>query len=123
MNRHLTVLLLFTVAMTHYLYPVLCEVVLSLHGQERGVFYVARGFEGAILFGVLIRLRPALWPVALWGLFEEAETAACRLSIGFPATPDGSPWNGLCDRVTHWPMTALGLVIAAILVTKIPKEP
>lgn len=121
MNRNLSILLLFVIAVCHYGYGPLCEIVPTLRGQERGVFYVLRGLEGVVLFLVIWRLHPILWAVCAWGAFEEAETAVCRLSAGFPATPTGSPWNGLCDQVTHWPMSMLGIVIAAILITRVAK--
>lgn len=117
-NRNLSILLLAVVAMTHYLYPILCEFIAPLHGQEKGVFYVLRGVEGAVLYGVLIRLQPKLWPVALWGAIEESETAVCRLSVGFPAPSVGSSGNGLCDDLTHWPLSMIGIAIAAVLVTR-----
>jgi len=122
-NRNLAVLLLFAVCFTHYAYDPICAIFPSLAGQARGIFYVLRGFEGTVLFLVILRLRPILWPVCTWGAFEEAETAVCRLSAGFPATPIGSPWNGLCSDITHWPLSMLGIVIAAILITRVAKEP
>lgn len=121
MNRNLAILLLVVISVCHYGYAPLCDLVPALRGQERGVFYTLRGIEGAVLFLVIWRLRPILWPYVLWGAFEESETAVCRISAGFPATPTGSPWTGLCDQVTHWPLSMLGIVIAAILVTRLTK--
>ena len=47
MNSRLAILLLLVVTATHYGYPLLCEAIPTLRGQEKGVFYVARGIEGA----------------------------------------------------------------------------
>ena len=118
-NSRLGALLLLTICITHYGYDPLCTLVPALAGQAKGLFYVLRGFEGTILFAVIWRLQPILWPVCAWGATEEAETAVCRLSVGFPASPTGSSWNGLCSDLTHWPLSMLGIVVAAILVTRV----
>lgn len=115
---NLFAILLLIVAITHYGYDPICTVVPFLGHSAKGVFYILRGFEGAILFAVIWYLRPALWAVCLWGLLEEGETAVCRIAAGFPGVPVATAWSGLCGDLTGLPLYMLGIVYAAILVTR-----
>lgn len=110
--------LLLVVAITHYGYDPVCTLVPSLGQSAKGVFYVLRGVEGVVLFSAIWFLRPALWAVCLWGISEEGETAVCRVAAGFPGVPVATAWSGLCGDLTHLPLYMLGIVFAAILVTR-----
>ena len=107
-------LLLIVVALTHYGY----QPIASLWpGDVAGaVFYILRGLEGAVLFGLLI-LRPVkswqLAIVAAWGFVEEAQTAVCRIGMGVMYTPNVEPYQGLCG----WPAYSIGVIAMAAMAT------
>jgi len=116
---NLAALLLLAIAVTHYGVDPLCAVVPGMEHGAKGLFYVFRGVEGTVLFAIIWLLRPALWPVCIWGMLEESETAVCRLAAGPLGTaPPAVPWSGLCGELTHVPVYMLGIVYAALLVTR-----
>jgi hypothetical protein len=116
---NLASLLLLAVAVTHYGVDPLCALVPGLAHAAKGLFYVFRGIEGAILFGIIGVIRPILWPVCAWGLVEEGETAVCRFAAGpLGMSPTVTPWAGLCSEATHLPIYMLGIVYLAILATR-----
>lgn len=119
----LSALLLLVVAFTHYGIDPLCDMIPQLAHASRAIFYVMRGLEGAVLFAVICKLRPALWPVCLWGFFEESETAVCRMSAGLSSSPSAEAWSGLCGLQTGLPLYMLGIVVLAILATGRNHEP
>ncbi len=112
-------LLLLAIAATHYGYDVACAVLPSMAHSAKGLFYVLRGCEGAVLFAVIAYLRPAVFPVCLWGMVEEGETAICRLASGpLDKAPLATAWSGLCGDEIGVPLYMLGITAAAILVTR-----
>lgn len=120
---NLAALLLLTVAAAHYGVDPLCALVPSLAHASKALYYILRGVEGTILYTVVGYLRPALWPVCAWGAVESGETAVCRLVAGpLSIPPVATPWSGLCGDATQLPLYALGLVYAAILVTRKAKN-
>lgn len=119
----LAALLLLAITTTHYGYDVACAVLPGMAHAAKGMFYVLRGFEGALLFAVVAYLRPAVFPICLWGMLEEGQTAVCRLASGpLDKAPPATPWSGLCGDVTGVPLYAIGIVAAAILVTRKNKQ-
>jgi hypothetical protein len=119
---NLFALLVVAIAATHYGYDPLCALVPSLEHASKAVFYVLRGAEGTVLFVIIGILRPALWPVCIWGAVEEGETAVCRIAIGSVTPPAASPWSGLCGDYTQLPLYMLGVVYLAILATRKAKN-
>jgi hypothetical protein len=114
----LAVLLLLVVTITHWGYDPLCALVPGWEKSAWAVFYVLRGVEGAVLFGVVWYLKPVLWPICLLGFTEESETAVCRLAAGISRPVTGSAWTGLCGAETGLPLYMAGLVYVAVLVTR-----
>lgn len=94
----LAALLLALVTLTHYGYSPLAEGHEDAARAARAWFYVLRGLEGVILFGLvgILARRPLVWLVCLWGALEEGETAVCRLAIGIGNAPGYAPFQGLC---------------------------
>jgi hypothetical protein len=115
----LAAMLLLTVVVTHYGYDVACTVFPSLEHAAKGLFYVLRGVEGVVLFTTIAYLRPVLSWVCAWGAIEEGETAVCRLVAGpLDRPPVATAWSGLCGDASGLPVYMLGIVVAAILVTR-----
>src|SRR5574341_1141423 len=99
----LAAILLLLVAMTHYAYPVVATLYPDADRAARALFYVARGFEGVALFGligILVR-QPLVWAMCLWGAVEEGQTAVCRLAAGIGQPVKTEPFEGL------WPIRAV----------------
>ena len=119
----LSSLLLVLVLGTHYAPDVLADFYSDPPRAVRALFYVARGIEGAALFAIVWALAPrkplgAYIGVTLaccWGVIEEAQTAACRLSIGIENTASASRFSGLCDAATGLPIYALTMFGALAL--------
>lgn len=80
-----TAILLAAVAAAHLGY-------LALPGElQARAFYVGRGLEGMVLFGLLLSHGPrfSLWAgTCLWGYAEEWQTAVCRIAT-FDQPPGG----------------------------------
>lgn len=96
----LAAILLLLVAMTHYAYPVVATLYPDADRAARALFYVARGFEGVALFGligILVR-QPLVWAMCLWGAVEEGQTAVCRLAAGIGQPVKTEPFEGLCGN-------------------------
>jgi hypothetical protein len=111
----LALVLFATMLVTHYGY----EPLAGSQSAAQAWFYVLRGIEGVVLFGAIIALlprsaTPAL-AVCLWGIWEEGQTAACRLAHGINNLPTPERWQGLCDAITGWPIYMLTLSIVAAL--------
>lgn len=115
-------MLLCLVLITHYAYEPLASLYSNEDQAARVIFYVLRGMEGTILFGLVWLLaprtpRPARYGVALaclWGMLEEAQTAICQLAVGITGDDTHLPFQGLCDVVTGWPIY-MGTVSAALI--------
>lgn len=107
----IAVLLGGIVAATHYGY--------SFADDPQGYFYVLRGIEGAIAFGLLglyFRKNLAVLAVCVWGVFEEVQTALCGYADLIP-----SPDSGMClELVGPFPYAAIGA--AAIVYLLIRKK-
>lgn len=92
------------------------DAISSAFGLDRAwVFYVARGIEGTVLYGLLLRHSPLVAAVAAWGMLESAMTSICgALAMVMPLKP--APFQGLCDAATGMPaFTYAGLIAAAFL--------
>lgn len=120
---------------------------------QRGIYYVARSFEGAaqyvliaalvlllraVLLGVKAKelsgvkgaaalLSSATWLVVVvccWGALEHLQAGACRLSLGVSnRVPTAPPLTGICDDLTGLPMYALGLGVVAFIAAVIAAHP
>ncbi len=109
----LAALLLLIVAGTHYLYPVLALNYEHPEVAARGIFYAARGIEGAALFSLLgiFSRRPEVWAVCGLGAIEESETALCRLSYPIDQVKGFPIFEGACGQ----PYYAIGLWLLVCL--------
>lgn len=105
------------VAVTHF-----GTVMLDGPQQEQWGFYILRGVEGAVLFGLLaLELKDKPWGrlalfACILGAFQEAETAVCGAFLyGYnESTPDG-----LCiAKFGIWPYALAGATIAVFLMRK-----
>lgn len=78
-------------------------------------FYVLRGLEGAALFGLvgwLLRANTLVLAVCLWGMLEEAQTAAC----GWAESAEGNPVGMCMTLVGPWPYAAAGAACIVYLI-------
>lgn len=122
-SNALAVALLFVVAVVHYGYEPIASLLYPDQAERaaRAVFYVARGFEGAVLYGLLWACAPRRLPVmaaCLWGAVESAQTALCRIALGLGGpTPAPGPYGGLCDLATDWPISGLTAVVALVCIS------
>jgi hypothetical protein len=115
--------LLLAVVVTHYGIDPLCALVPSLAHASKALFYIFRGVEGVVLFSTIAYLRPVLSWVCAFGAIEEGETAVCRLMAGpLDRPPVATAWSGLCGAASGFPLYMLGIVAAAILVTRKTKR-
>lgn len=128
MSLGLGSLLLVLIVTTHYAPALLGSLYADPPAATRAWFYVLRGIEGCVLFAAVWAREPYYpahirYGVALactWGMFEEAETAVCRLAVGIERKAEVPLFAGLCDAVTGYPiymLTLVGLmvVLAAIV--------
>jgi len=98
-------MLLCLIVLTHYGYPYMALAAdngsMTIDQMSSWSFYILRGFEGAILFALLLQYPQGrgpyrmIWVLACWlGIFEESQTAVCGL-ISDPAVIVPL-WSGLC---------------------------
>ena len=108
----LAALLLLVITGTHYFYDLLAPAYANPGQAARIIFYVARGLEGAVLFGLvwLLARGALLGVVCLWGFLEEAQTSVCQMANGF-VTIDYKPFTGLCGAQMYW----IGVIAAGWL--------
>jgi hypothetical protein len=109
----LAALLLAVIAIVNYGYDPLAQAYENPARAAKSLYYIFRGFEGAILFvlvGLLARSR-LVWLVCLWGAFEEGQSGVCQLAIGVLNRRVYEPFQGICGN--GWYMG--GIVIAAWL--------
>lgn len=110
-NRPAAIILLVLISITHYAYGPLSQI----GSTPARWFYVLRGFEGCVLFGLLslvCRDRVSRW-LCYWGIAESALTAGCGSFRLFGSIPTLRATEGICDAYgihTYW----LGLAIAAV---------
>ena len=90
--------------------------------------YVAYGVEAAALWALAFAAAPALCgarraavvaaqAVCVWGFFESAQRAACRLALPMDQPPPKmAPGQNICDVATSMPLSLLSLVAALALV-------
>lgn len=113
----LAVSLLLLVAVTHYGYDLIALAYPQRDAAAKAWFYIARGIEGAALFGVIAataRSR-ALAAVCILGLTEESLTAGCRASKPIGGLLGYEPFSGLCGQGWYFAgLIALGLVALGI---------
>jgi hypothetical protein len=111
--------MLLLVFMTHYVPDIMALRFDKPESATKALFYIARGLEGAVLYALLALLaRLGLgrggWIIAapcLWGAFEEALTAGCRLSKPIAGVPGHRMFSGLCGD--KWYLA--GLFAAAVI--------
>ena len=103
----LAALLLLAIAATHY--------GEQFFADRPAAFYVLRGIEGAVLFGVIAwafrSVIPVVW-VSLFGMVEEAQTAAC----GWAETAESHPVGMCMALVGPWPYAAAGAACIVYLI-------
>lgn len=110
--------MLALVALVHYGYDPIATLLPGV--SPAALFYVLRGVEGAILFAVVLTQASSL-PLALvagWGMIEEFQTAACRLSADMGTAPAVVAFSGLCGPWAY----ALGIVVIAALAAVVARE-
>jgi hypothetical protein len=127
----LAFLLFVLVIGTHYTYDLIAAYYTDPAYAAKALFYILRGFEGAILYLVVWSLSLIVWartnmrstgafcvPVSgacAWGALEEFQTAACRISIGVEVHPITYPFKGLCDQVTGVPVYMVTLLVVVLV--------
>jgi hypothetical protein len=111
----LAMLLLALVAGCHYLYDPLSLLYEKQAAAAPAIFYILRGIEGAALFAIIATLRksPMVLAVCAWGMYEESQTAICRLSRGIANQPAYGIFEGICGRGWY----SIGLIVALALAT------
>lgn len=111
-SPRLAVVLLVLVAGTHYGHAPLAALFDDPDAASRALFYAFRGVEGTALFALvgLLSRHPAVWAVCLWGVFEESQTAICRIGAGIGSDAGVDLFAGLCGPDWYWG----GVVIAAL---------
>ena len=114
--------LLFLITVTHYAYDPLALLVYqdTSGAAARAIFYVLRGHEGFWLFlvvGVLAR-SAVLWPVCVFGMVEEAETALCRLGHPIASSAPYKMFTGLCGTEAYAAGVAAAAVLAFVLIRR-----
>jgi hypothetical protein len=119
--------LLALVALVHYGYdPLAAYLYPGVENAPRALFYVLRGFEGAVLWLAVLVLARKSWPLVVacvWGFFEGAQTAVCRLALGIGSKPETpSPYSGLCELVSGMPVVAISAVVALVAVAIIQEK-
>ncbi len=109
--------LLALVAAVHLGYEPLAAGWPDPVAAARAIFYVGRGFEGAVLYAVVWAMSSrglAVTVACAWGFVESAQTAVCRLAVGIGNRPVPSPYGGMCDVAAGWPV--YGMTAALVLV-------
>ena len=105
MNLIAAAIIAAAVWLTHYLY----HWTAADPYDAMQLFYIARGFEGVLLFAALALLLtryPLAVGACVWGIFEEAQTSVCGiLWPGGPVAVD----SGIClELFGYGPYAALG---------------
>lgn len=115
--RRLAILLLLCVAATHFGYDLIALAYTEQAAAAKAWFYMLRGLEGVVLFGVIAALSKsiAVTLVCALGAWEEGLTVACRASKPIGDALGYAPFVGLCGRDWYWiGLAALGLVALGI---------
>lgn len=89
----------------------------------KAVFYVLRGYEGFFLFLTIALLRRSreVWVACAYGMLEEGETAACRLSLAMDKTPVVEAFQGLCGQGWYqWGPAVVALVCVVLISSEGP---
>lgn len=120
----LAVSLLATVGAVHFGYDLIALAYPDPGAAAKAWFYMLRGIEGVVLFGIvaaLARTRGVI-AVSLLGMFEEGMTTACRASKPIGGVLGYEPFSGLCGP--EWYRLGLGLLglIALGLAYEIGRE-
>jgi hypothetical protein len=116
--------LLLIIFGTHYTYDLAAPLYENQVQAARILFYIARGMEGAILFGLVwlfasgtrVVVDGASFGLAcLWGVVEEAQTSICQMAHGI-VTIEYTPFVGLCGLPSYWwGVAAAGWLAVSIL--------
>jgi hypothetical protein len=111
-------LLLLVVALAHGCYQLLADWGLGGVSSPQWWFYILRGIEGTVLFGLCAwrwRREPGMLLVCIWGALEELQTAGCGYVGALKHIAPLHDGQTLCSALTGLPPYTLPLVLAALL--------
>jgi uncharacterized membrane protein (DUF485 family) len=128
-NFSLPSLLLVLVVITHYSYALIAGFYPDMLASAKAWASVLRAIEATLLYFVVWALVPpkpsivrrAASVACAWGILESVEIGACRLAFPMDRPPpDTGPFQGLCDKVTGWPvyMTTIMVVLFIAVLRK-----